>query len=239
MASACKAARAVSLVVTTCALAPLRGQSSLTIELAQSKASPGDLNALRPAVHYIDRMDPDRGLRMQSRYGVSGSPPSRILAIRGPWGREDLDKKGYGRSGLKLVCELQPSAERPAEKPGWAAYFTYLRGGDEYFNAIRYRYLTFWIRGKEGDEKIQIALVDRRCRENGNNGNQQRESGSIEAYAERGKIDQEWQKVRIPLDIFQSDLHELHQVVVVFDNRLYNTIEARTITVFLDDLAFE
>jgi hypothetical protein len=155
--------------------------------------------------------------------------------VRGPWGREDLDQRGYGRSGLKLVAEIVPSAEQPLKEPGWAGCYSTLKKGDDYFSAVRFRYLTFWIRGEKGDEKLQVALIDRRSQESGN----QNMSGSIEAFTERGAIDSEWQKARIPLDIFQVDLSELYQVVLLVDNKLYDSIKARKVTVYIDDLALE
>jgi hypothetical protein len=201
------------------------GETNLADELHNSQIS----------IYYVDRMDPVRGSKTESIFGTFDEPPSRILAARGPWGREDLNNKGYGRNGLKIVAELQPSADKPALEAGRAGYYTTLKKGDQYFNAARYHHLTFWIRGENGGEKMQIALVDKRSQENG----KRLESGSIEAYTERGAIDKQWQRARIPLDIFQADTHELYQIIMLFDNKLYDSVKVRELTVYVDDMAFE
>lgn len=186
-----------------------------------------------PAIFYIDRMDPVRGTKMESVFGSLDSPPSRILATRGPGGHEG--KEGNGKSSLKIVCQLQPDPVKPAEWPGSSAYFTSLKKGDNYFDASGFNYLSFWIRGDAGDEKLQAAFVDKQGKEDG----KWSDSGPIESYTERGRIDTEWQKVKIPVDLFKVNTRELYQLLILFDNRFYDSIKPRTVTVYLDDLAFE
>jgi len=181
-------------------------------------------------IHYIDRMDPVRSSKTESMFGTIDSPPSRLLAVRGPFGHEDAENKEHGKGGLKLICELQPNVER-----SWTAYYTNLKKGDAYFDASRFNYLSFWIRGEAGEEKIQVGLVDKQHEEAGTFG----DTGTIEAYTQRGIIDKEWQQVKIPIDIFHVNTAELYQVLIFFDSKLYESAEPRNITIYLDDLAFE
>ena len=186
------------------------------------------------AIYYIDRMDPVRGYKTESMFGTFDTPPSRILAQRGPFGFEG-DKKGYGKNGLKIICNLEPAPENPTENPGSAAYYTTLKKGGAYFDASRFHYLSFLVRGEIGGEKLQVGLVDKQREETGKCA----ESGSIEAYTERGAIDKEWQRAQVPLDIFGINAAEVYQVLILFDNRLYDSVKGRSLTVFLDNLALE
>jgi carbohydrate binding protein with CBM30 domain len=221
----------MTIAISFHALMMLALMAALPLQ-AQKKDTPA---ASDESVLYIDRMDPVRGYKTESLFGSLDKPPSRILATRGPYGHEDESKKGYGKNGLKIVCYLEPDPEKPNENPGSSAYFTSLKKGDKYLNAVKYNHLSFWVRGEVGGEKIQTALVDKQGQENG----KWNDSGSIEAYTERGRIDTEWQKVKIPIDLFKVNPSELYQVLVLFDNRLYDSFKARTVTVYIDDLALE
>lgn len=218
---------------------PLGAQQKEPVIWAEGpgKSAPetGAAAADAPPIFYIDRMDPVRGTKTETLFGSLDTPPSRILATRGPFGHEEASGNGYGKNGLKIVCQLEPDPQKPTDNPGSAAYFTSLKKGDTYFNGSRYNFLSFWVRGGAGGEKMQAALVDKQGQENG----KWSDSGSIEAYTERGHIDTDWQKVKIPIDLFRINPRELYQVLVLFDNRLYDSFKARTVTVYIDDLALE
>ncbi|MGB2706073.1 MAG: glucoamylase family protein [Candidatus Omnitrophota bacterium] len=101
----------------------------------------------------------------------------------------------------------------------------------------RYNYLSFWIKGLAGGEKIKIELhqdID----DNGVFvfGNDITSYLYLDAYIPEGHLTQKWQKVIIPLKDFKgvADWSKALELVFVFENSAGNTRGS----VYLDDILF-
>ena len=110
-------------------------------------------------------------------------------------------------------------------------------GITERLDVSKYNYLSFWIKGADGDEKIKLELhqdVDR----NGMFvfGTDLVSSLYVRGFLPEGRISRNWQKALIPLDKFRviSNREELHELVLVFENYVGNTKGK----VFIDRILF-
>ena len=100
-----------------------------------------------------------------------------------------------------------------------------------------YNYMSFWIKGSEGGEKLKIELHE----DSDTNGSFVfgRDITSYvyaDAYLPEGSVTQGWQRVFIPLKYFKgiSDFSKMLELVFVFENRTGNTKGA----VYIDDIIF-
>ena len=101
----------------------------------------------------------------------------------------------------------------------------------------KYNYLSFWIKGQKGGEKVKVELhqdID-------NNGvfvfgKDITSFIYVDAYIPGGTVTTDWKKVVIPLKAFSwiSNFSKAHELVFVFENRAGNTKSA----VYIDDILF-
>jgi len=102
----------------------------------------------------------------------------------------------------------------------WGIWETDLVGLD----VSDYAFLSFYVRGASGGEKVNLYLTD---------GGDRKPPADVEAYAPGGAIRTGWSLVRVPLRAFQGvDLTDLAKIQFVFE------WEPMTGTIFLDDLRF-
>lgn len=100
-----------------------------------------------------------------------------------------------------------------------------------------YNYMSFWIRGAEGGEKVKVELHQ----DTDNNGifvfgKDITSSVYTDDYAPDSRTTENWQKVLIPLKDFTgiNDRSNILELVLVFENKAGNTKGA----VYIDDILF-
>ena len=131
----------------------------------------------------------------------------------------DYDKKGTGG---------------PYGKGGWCGFYTLLKQEDAYFDASRFKTLTFWVKGAKGDENFRVGLADKQWDQLGDSV----KSEDIGKYLPAGKITTGWQQATVPLEQFYLDLTELASVVIAFEHDCFPEGVGQG-TVTIDELAFK
>ncbi|NKB81484.1 MAG: hypothetical protein GKS05_06305 [Nitrospirales bacterium] len=113
------------------------------------------------------------------------------------------------------------------ETDGWCGYYSIFNESD-YVDASRMNALSFWIRGEQGGEVINLGLADREWEEKDDTV----KSKPISSYLKNG-VTTDWQKVTIPLsDFLFLQTGEIASVSINFPNPGQGVI-------FIDDLQFE
>ena len=187
-------------------------------------ALPGEATEHR--IFVIDRMDTIQNA-LRGRCAVYRQPPDRILFSKGP---------GYGRDGgpgLRLSYH-KINIGGAYGQGGWIGYYTILQAGDRYFDASGYTHLTFWIRGEQGGERLQVGLADRQLAMVQDSV----KSRPIEDYLPAGRVTTGWQKAVVPLTDMFVDYASVASVSLCFESELFDEEEVRG-TIYVDDLAFE
>lgn len=181
----------------------------------------------------LDGMAPVRGHDTGSLSAPLCDPPSRLVAIRKVCGYGGDD--GALSHGLRVVVYLEPSEENPVELPGRCAYCFTVRSQTEPLDVSVYKFLTFYVRGEEGGERMEVALIDSQHEET-----MLQVSGLfVGDYVERKTIDSEWQKAKVPLEAFAANLKDISHILFIYDNRMYGTNSSKRIVMYLDELALE
>ena len=94
------------------------------------------------------------------------------------------------------------------------------------YDVSSYKYLSFWVKGKNGDEAIGIKFKDTHGFEF---------SSNITDFLEERKISTRWQKANVPLYIFQVDATSLHIITIYSDGGMH-AIDPQT--VYITDFEF-
>ncbi len=176
----------------------------------------------------IDNFD-KQGNEMGGRSSTYVKEPSGIFA-----GKDGNIK--YGESGKSLKLRYKKANEGgPFGKGGWCGYYSVIKSGPrQYFDASAYNYLTFWVKGANGDENFKIGVADE--------AQEQREDSvkteEIAVYMPDGKITTEWQQARIPLDEVFVDLSKLASIAICFESDCFPDGSGKG-TVYIDDMYFE
>ncbi len=152
-------------------------------------------------------------------YNVFSGPPS--------WARTYLDPNVHlpdTRHSLRVTARRAGSGFCGV----WFDFYPATAAPRRYFDARRFRYLSFWIKGAKSGWDFNLKLVD----ETGERNEDQLPTRPLDAYLPRG-VSSAWQKVSIPLsDFAEIDPGSLARFVLLFsapgDYRFY-----------LDDIALE
>ena len=130
------------------------------------------------------------------------SPSSAQAALSGvPDGRRALSLK-YHKAGLGF-CGL------------WIQLFDFKLSppNRQYFNAEPFSFLTFWIRGREGDEKIRLKVSDAQW--------ERKEDalsvGDLGSFLPTGKIDCSWQQAVVPLEKLPVEIKRRNLAALIFE----------------------
>ena len=160
---------------------------------------------------------------------TSGAAQGRINAVGGYQGAFSMrpsyaiitksSEQRRGENGKGLSIEYRKEA-------GWCGWYTLINGID----ASRYNTLSFWVKGKNGKEKFDIAIADGRMQE------LEMDAvpfGNVNTFLRKG-VTTEWQEVKIPLARVASDvnLSSLGSIVVLFSQGGEGTI-------YIDDMVFK
>lgn len=139
----------------------------------------------------------------------------------------------------------------PFDSGGWCGYYTLLKTAkavpgtgmrpelpgavsEEYFDASDFHAITFWVRGREGNENFVVGVADRHWDRVGDSVKSQ----PVGHYLPQDRITTQWQKAVIPLEEFFLDYTQLASIAIVFEGDLFP--EAGAIgTVYLDEIQLE
>lgn len=156
--------------------------------------------------------------------------PSRIMVSV----REDVYQ---GEKTQVLMLKYDKKNEGgPYETGGWCGYYSLLKDEKkgEYFDASRFKYLTFLVKGTKGDENFKVGVADRHWDKIGDS----LKSEPIGKYLPVGKVTADWQIARIPLDVYFLDYTRLSSIAICFEGDCFPN-GAGSGTVYLDNVAFE
>lgn len=147
--------------------------------------------------------------RVGSRANVYVKAPSRIMISR----RDDI-VNGVQKRVLMIKYDKKNTGG-PNGMGGWCGYYTLIKNEKtgEYFNGIDYKYLTFWVKGEKGDENFMAGLADEHWDKIGDS----LKSEEIGVYLPSGKITTQWQKARVPLEVFFLDHERLSAISINFE----------------------
>jgi len=176
----------------------------------------------------IDDFESGAGNKLGGRTSVYQKEPSRAIAIT-------TGNVFYGQSGKALMIKYDKKGSGgPYGKGGWCGYYTLLKQGNQYFDASKYKAITFYVRGENGGENFVVGTADKHWDMLGDSV----KSRPIGEYLELGKITTDWQKAIIPLEEFFIDHKQFSAISICFENDLYPGGEARG-TIYIDSLSFE
>ncbi len=113
---------------------------------------------------------------------------------------------------------------------GWCGWYTLLDGLD----ASGYNAITFWVKGRDGNERFDIGLADSKMQDLEIDA---KYAGAVNFFIEGGSITKEWKKVRIPLARLGADINASSLGSLVFWFRY--EIPGETALVYVDDIMIE
>ena len=177
---------------------------------------------------YIDHFEKTTNL-LGGRTSVYEQPPSRAIATT-------TDREYYGPSGKSLAIRYdKKNTGGPGGTGGWCGYYSILKVGQKYFDALKFTKITFWVKGERGGENFQVGLADRHWEEVGDSV----KSEEIGVYlSPTNQIATEWQQASIPLDAFFIDLKEVASIAICFEGDCFPEGKG-TGVVYIDEVAFE
>lgn len=138
-----------------------------------------------------------------------------------------IAKTPDGTSALTYSFENQS----PGFSGFWIHFFDFKIAPSKqvFLDTTPFAYLTFSIRGEQGDEKIMLRTADRSL--------EKKEDslliGEVSSFLPQGKVEKEWQTVWIPLSKFGARINRKELANVVFQ-----VAENGSGRIFIKDLAF-
>lgn len=163
-----------------------------------------------------------------NRTNVYVKPPSRIMMSF------EEDERGSSQTKVLALKYSKENEGGPYGKGGWCGYYTLLKQNGAYFDASKYKKLTFLVRGENGSECFMVGLSDRHWDKIGDS----LKSEKIDEYLPKRKITTQWQKAAIPLDIYLLDLTNLAAVSINFEGECFLQGKGSGV-VYIDDLKLE
>jgi len=168
--------------------------------------------------------------KLGSRTNIYVRPPSRVMLAK-------RDEVISGKETKVLMIKYEKkNTGGPSGLGGWCGYYTLLKNPrtSQYFDASNYSLITFWVKGEEGGENFMIGLADEHWDRMGDS----LKSEEVGVYLEKGRITTEWQKAKIPLNVFFLDYASLSSVSINFEADCYPE-GAGSGGVLIDDIALE
>lgn len=159
-------------------------------------------------------------------------PPSRAMITFAK-----VERNGQDSIALKIRYK-RATEGGPYDKGGWCGYYTTLKeqsnAGTRYFNAKKYDYITFWVRGEEGGENFVLGVADRHWDIAGDS----LKSREVINFVPEKRITKKWQKAKVPLKEFLLDIGKLSSIAVCFEPECFPEGNAEGY-VYIDDIALE
>ena len=103
-----------------------------------------------------------------------------------------------------------------------------------YLDATNYNYLSFWVKGKTGEENFAIGVADKQSQLRDNS----IKSRPITNYLGRKRLGDKWSKVEIPLSEFKLNKGELASISFAFESKCFPNGAGKG-SIYIDDLGFE
>jgi|GEM_PF-1085975 len=168
--------------------------------------------------------------KIGSRSNVYVRPPSRIMISR----RDDVIN-GAKKKALMIKYDKKNTGG-PNGMGGWCGYYTLLKNEktSQYLDGTNYRYVTFWVKGEKGNENFMVGLADEHWDKIGDS----LKSEEVGTYLDKKKITAEWQKAKVPLDIFFLDHATLSSISINFEADCFPE-GAGSGVIFISDIALE
>ena len=144
-------------------------------------------------------------------------------------------RKGENLSVMHLTYDKK-SEGGPFNHGGWCGLYTILKdeASDVYMDVSEYKYISMWVRGETGDENFVVSLADKRWEKLGDS----LKSKNVTAYSDKPSLGTEWQKIQIPLDVYNLQLKELASLAIGFESSCFSGGAGKG-GVYVDDIAFE
>jgi len=221
------AVKKAALPTTQAQAAPLLQAQGLTAQPPQQAA------AVQPSgkVILVDDFEGEEiKNRIGSRANVYVRAPSRVMVSR----RDDMIN---GRKTKVLMVKYdKKNTGGPGGTGGWCGYYTLVKNDktNQYLDGSDYNYITFWVKGDKGDENFMAGLADEHWDKIGDS----LKSEEIGVYLPAGKITAQWQKAKVPLEIFFLDHAYLSAITVNFEAECFPE-GAGAGSVYFDDIALE
>lgn len=147
--------------------------------------------------------------------------------------RKAVERDGKSEKALMIKYDKKNKGG-PYDNGGWCGYYTLLKTDSTYFDISKYKNLTFWVKGAQGDENFKVGLADRHWEQ----ADDSVKSDQIGAYLKAGKITTDWQKATISLNLFLIDFSEMASLAICFEGECFPD-GSGTGTVYIDDIALE
>ncbi len=174
--------------------------------------------------------------------GVSGSyqnSPSRITCRISS---SAAYNKGTGK-GLEIWYDKKNEGGKFG-KGGFCGYFLLLTKHPKsenrnitdikFFDASKYKYITFMVKAYAGDENFKIGIADQMHAVNDDS----YKSDDVINYTAGGSIGRDWQKVKIPLSDFFVDTRALYAVSICFEGSCFPD-GVSSGKILIDEIQFE
>ncbi len=183
--------------------------------------------------------------RMGNRTNVFIKAPSKCMVSK----RDDV-VSGQKTHVLMIQYEKHNTGG-PFDSGGWCGYYTILKSPgalvaptpdnphpepieEQYLDGSPFKAITFWVRGKKGDENFVVGLSDRHWDRIGDSVKSQ----EIGKYLPAGKLTTSWQKAVIPLEEYFIDHSQLASIAIVFEGDLFPA-SGHAGTIYIDNIAIE
>jgi hypothetical protein len=168
--------------------------------------------------------------RLGSRANVYTRAPSRIMISR----RDDIINGA--RKKVLMIKYDKKNTGGPNGMGGWCGYYTLIKNEKtgEYLNGAGYKNISFWVKGEKGVENFMVGLADEHWDKIGDS----LKSEEIGVYLPGKKITTEWQKAKVPLDVFFVDHENLSSISINFEADCFPE-GAGAGSVFISDIALE
>ncbi|HKW99012.1 MAG TPA: carbohydrate binding domain-containing protein [Bryobacteraceae bacterium] len=150
----------------------------------------------------VDSFDSGAGNRLGGYFSsFSGKGSAARVSIR---------RWDDGRRALTIHYENQAGGWSGA----WVHLFDFTLPGAErvFFDSTGFSYLTFWIRGRSGGERVLLKAADARWEAK----QDALPAGEVARFVETGAIDRSWRRARVPLSALDRRLNRRELAVVVF-----------------------
>ncbi len=189
----------------------------------------GTVPASWAAPFVIDSFEPGSQL---NTLGGEGSTyqrePSQIQAVRGA-------TPGFSGYGCLVLTYTKKGKGGPYDSGGWIGYYELLEPANtkRWFDASKFRSITFWVCGQKGKENFKVGLTDAARFVRGD----AVKSRPVSEYVPQRVITTGWQKATIPMNDLFVVQNQLASIVFCIEGDFPNGESAGRI--YIDELTFE
>ncbi len=198
------------------------------IEVIEAKIPPDNIEAVAALV--VDTFGTEsKNLLGQSANVYQRAPSSAAIVVVS----ETIDNQPVTVLKLSYDKKFQGG---PHQKGGWCGYYSILKNKEtgSYLDASDYEFVTFQIRGENGNENFVIGLADDTWESRGDS----LKSQPVSTYLDNSAIGKEWRQIKIPLADFALDHTRLASISICFESQYLDDANSAG-TIYIDRIAFE